>query len=106
MSSLQHLEQEIELIKVRNRRVEADKAWELSFARTAFISITTFILLYIFFRLNQSEAAFLNALISTVTYLLSTFTYGKLKFWWLKKKKVDFFTRVCCIPAQASPRGW
>jgi len=87
MATLQQLEQEIERIKARNRKVEADKAWELSGTRTAFISVTTFILLYVFFRLNQSEAAFINALISTVTYLLSTFTYGLLKSWWLKRRK-------------------
>lgn len=86
MTSLTVLEKEIESIKARNRRVEADKAWELSGTRTAFISLTTFILLYVFFWLNQSEAAFLNALISSVAYLLSTFSYGILKSWWLKKR--------------------
>lgn len=87
MKSLKELDGEIELIKARNRRVEADKAWELSGTRTAFISVTTFIILYVFFRLNRSEAPFLNALISTATYLLSTFSYGILKSWWLKNKK-------------------
>lgn len=86
MSTLENLEKEIEIIKARNRRVEADKAWELSKTRTAFISLTTFILLYVFFRLNQSEAPFLNAAISTIAYLLSTFSYGILKSWWLKNK--------------------
>lgn len=87
MITLKDLEKEIELIKARNRRVEADKAWELSKTRTAFISLTTFILLYVFFRLNQSEAPFFNSFISTVAYLLSTFTYGILKSWWLKRRK-------------------
>lgn len=86
MTKLQELEKEIEFIKARNRRVEADKAWELSPTRTTFISLTTFILLYVFFRLNQSEAPFLNALLSTVAYLLSTFSYGILKSWWLKNR--------------------
>ena len=86
MKSIKELEREIELIKARNRRVEADKAWELSGTRTAFISIATFIILYVFFRINRSEAPFLNAIISTATYLLSTFSYGVLKSWWLRNK--------------------
>lgn len=87
MKSLKELENDIELIKARNKRVEADKAWELSATRTAFISVVTFGLLYAFFRLINSEPAFLNALISTLAYLLSTFSYGVLKSWWLGKRK-------------------
>ena len=83
MKSLKELEREIELIQARNRRVEADKAWELSTTRTVFISVMTFGLLYAFFHLINSESAFLNALISSVAYLLSTFSYGILKSWWL-----------------------
>lgn len=88
MATLSELEHEINEIKARNRRVEADKAWELSRTRTTFISLTTFVLLYVFFTLNHSEAPFLNALISILAYLLSTFTYGILKGWWLKKRSV------------------
>lgn len=86
MTSLKALQDEIVQIQARNRRVEADKAWELSGTRTAFISITTFILLYVFFVLSKSGAPFLNAFISTVAYLLSTFSYGILKSWWLEKR--------------------
>lgn len=87
MKSLRELEREVELIKTRNHRVEADKAWELSGTRTAFISAVTFSLLYAFFHLINSGPAFLNALISTVAYLLSTFSYGVLKSWWLRRRR-------------------
>lgn len=87
MATLKELELEIDSIKARNKRVEADKAWELSGTRTAFISTATFLILYVFFVLNKSGAPFINALISTLTYLLSTFTYGILKSWWLKKRQ-------------------
>lgn len=87
MTSINDLKIEIENIKERNKRVEADKAWELSKTRTTFISVSTFILLYVFFRLNNSEAPFLNAFVSTAVYLLSTFSYGVLKKWWLKKRR-------------------
>ncbi|OGG30161.1 hypothetical protein A2973_04635 [Candidatus Gottesmanbacteria bacterium RIFCSPLOWO2_01_FULL_49_10] len=84
--TLAQLQEDIEKIKARNRRVEADKAWETSLSRTVFIATSTFILLYIFFRLNRSEQPFLNSFVSTVTYLLSTFSYGVLKRWWLKRQ--------------------
>lgn len=86
MTSLKTLEKEIEIIKARNRRVEADKAWELSGTRTVFISVVTFVLLFAFFRMIRSEPAFLNALISSFAYLLSTFSYGMLKSWWLRRR--------------------
>lgn len=89
MSTLKEIENEIEKIKARNRKVEADKAWETSGTRTIFISLVTFFLLYIFFRLTKSEASFLNALVSTAVYWLSTFSYSALKSWWLKKRRVE-----------------
>lgn len=89
-TELQNLKIEIEKIKARNRRVEADKAWELSKTRLAFIAVSTFILLYIFMLLIRSEHPFLNAVISVATYLLSTATYGVLKSWWLKRKNLKY----------------
>ena len=40
---LQKVEQEIELIKQRNLKVEADKAWEISLFRKISIAIATYI---------------------------------------------------------------
>ncbi len=83
---IKELQEEIEKIKARNKKVEADKAWELSHTRTAFIAISTYLLLYIFFLLVKAEQPFLNAFISVVAYLLSTSSYTILKRWWLKRR--------------------
>lgn len=80
------LEEEIAKIKARNRRVEGDKAWETSKTRTAFISVVTFLLLLGFMILINVEHPFLNAVVATVAYWLSTETYGILKQWWLRRK--------------------
>lgn len=85
---IQDLKDQVEKIKQRNKRVEADKAWEISKTRTAFISAATFILIYIFMLLVKAEHPFLNSLISVVAYWLSTETYSILKKWWLKRKYV------------------
>jgi len=41
---IQNLEKEVELIKERNLRVEAEKGWEVSWSRRLFISISTYLI--------------------------------------------------------------
>ncbi len=85
MKSLKQLEAEVEQIKVRNRRVEADKAWETSWARRIFISASTYILIAIFLAVLGVEQPFISAIIPALAYLISTLSLGLLKSWWLKK---------------------
>lgn len=80
------LEKEVERIKVRNKRVEADKAWETSKTRTVFISVITFCLIYLFLVFVNTNSPLLNAVLAVVAYWVSTETYGLLKKWWLKKR--------------------
>ena len=40
---MKELEKEIELIKMRNKRVEADKAWETSWTRKICIAVLTYL---------------------------------------------------------------
>lgn len=80
------LREEIEKIKARNKRVEADKAWELSGTRTTFIAVSTYMLILTFMMLIGDNKPFLNALVASVGYLISTSTYTVLKKWWLKKQ--------------------
>lgn len=85
MTDAQFVHQEVLKIKERNRRVEADKAWETSKARNIFIALSSFVLIYIVMLLINSDQPFFNALISAASYLLSTFSYDLLKSWWLRK---------------------
>lgn len=86
-SEVKALQQEVETIKARNKRVEADKAWETSWTRNIFIAVVTFILAYILMLLITESQPFGKALVGSVLYLLSTQTYGLLKKWWLKNRK-------------------
>jgi len=83
MSSLVHLEQEIAKIKERNRRVESDKAWETSWARRVFISISTYLLVTIFLMVLGVERPFVSAIIPAVAYLISTLSLSILNSWWI-----------------------
>lgn len=87
MDEVKKLREEVELIKARNKRVEADKAWETSKTRTAVIAVSTFLLIYIVMRLIGADNPELNAIISAAAYWISTESYGVLKRWWLSKRK-------------------
>lgn len=84
---IRHLQSQIEAIQARNRRVEADKAWELSNTRTAFIAISTYLLILGFMILIGDDHPYLNALVASAGYLISTASYGILKNWWLRRNR-------------------
>jgi hypothetical protein len=87
MISIQKLEEEVGKIKERNRRVEGDKAWETSWTRRIFIAASTYILISIFLIIIKVEKPFLSAIIPALAYLVSTFSLGVVKSWWLGKRK-------------------
>jgi len=87
MASIEKLVKEIQKIKERNRKVEGDKAWETSWTRRIFIAISTYILVSILFIVIKVDKPFLSAIIPALAYLLSTFSLGILKSWWLQRRK-------------------
>jgi hypothetical protein len=84
MTSIEALQQEIEEIKARNKRVEADKAWETSGSRKLLILILTYIVIVIFFFVANLKDPFVNAIVPTVGFFLSTLTIPFFKDWWLR----------------------
>ena len=80
---IQKLEKETEIIKTRNLKVEVDKAWETSWFRIGCISILTYIFAVIFLYYIRADNVFLNALIPTVGFLLSTQSLPFIKKWWI-----------------------
>lgn len=84
---VKELKTQIEAIHARNKRVEADKAWELSNTRTAFIAISTYLLILGFMILIGDDHPYLNALVASTGYLISTASYGVLKNWWLRRNR-------------------
>lgn len=87
MTSLEELKNEIEEIKTRNRRVEADKAWEVSWTRKFIIFLLTYFVIVIFFFVAELPDPFENAVVPSVAFVLSTFTVPLFKKWWLKKSR-------------------
>lgn len=86
MATLEELSQEIVALKERNRRVEDDKAWETSLVRKAAILIITYGVVLAFFLAAGLPRPFLNALVPTFAFALSTATLPFLKKIWLKSR--------------------
>jgi hypothetical protein len=77
----------IESIQQRNRRVEADKAWETSWTRRLSIAALTYIFLVIYLPFLGLERSWLHATVPVIGYLLSTQTLPLIRQWWLR----DFY---------------
>ncbi len=78
------LKRELNAIKRRNKRVEADKAWETSKTRRALLALTTYALSLIVLVMINAPNPELTAFVPAVAYLLSTPTLPFFKRWWIK----------------------
>ena len=78
------MEEEIELIKVRNKKVETDKAWETSKIRRIIIAIMTYFIIVFFLFTIDASNPWLISLVQTMGYLLSTLTLPLIKKWWVR----------------------
>lgn len=87
MDELNELKKEVEKIKERNARVEADKAWETSLFRKILVAILTYIVIVLFFAVAGLPKPFINAIVPTLGFLLSTLSISIFKTLWLKQKK-------------------
>jgi hypothetical protein len=76
---------EIAAIKERNARVEADKAWETSKARKIVIAVLTYLVIVLFFFAAGLPSPFVNAVVPTAGFVLSTLSLPWFKGLWLKK---------------------
>lgn len=81
------LKKEIKEIKERNQRVEADKAWETSWTRKGLILILTYFVIVIFFTVTGLGNPFINAIVPTIGFFLSTLSVPFVKYLWLKRYK-------------------
>ena len=78
-----NIKKEIEIIKQRNKRVEADKAWETSFSRKILIAIFTYMVIVIFFYFAGFPKPFTNSIVPALAFVVSTSTLPFFKRLWL-----------------------
>jgi hypothetical protein len=82
---MNELQTELEAIKDRNARVEADKAWETSWTRRLFIALITYCVAALYMSFAGLSPAFLGAFIPTGGYLLSTLSIPHIRRIWQQK---------------------
>lgn len=84
MTTIKQLEKEIMLIKERNKKVEMDKLWETSFQRKFLILFLTYFVFVVFFIIAKLPMPFINAIIPSLAYIISTSTLSLFKKLWKK----------------------
>ena len=84
MATIQDLENEIQKIKERNTRVEADKAWEVSWSRKVVIAGVTYVAIALFLLVTNFDKPLEGAIIPTVGFLLANMSIPFFKNLWMK----------------------
>lgn len=84
-SSVKSISESIKGIVSRNKRVEADKAWETSRTRKVIIAFLTYIVIVIFFHFAGLPKPFTNSIVPALAFVLSTMTLPLFKKIWLEK---------------------
>lgn len=84
MATIQELEKEINKIKERNKRVEREKAWEVSWARRFMIAVLTYAVISIFFIFLGTPDPLGNAVVPSIAFILSTLSGPLIKKLWLR----------------------
>lgn len=87
MSTLSELENRIAIIEARNKKVELDKNWETSVMRRISLMLLTYFITFLYFRMIKAEPAYLNAIVPTLGFLLSSLTLSLLKKVWTQYQK-------------------
>lgn len=83
---MDELTKRVEAIEKRNKAVELDKAWETSIYRKVSIAGITYVFITLIFFIIKVDRPFVNALVPTTGFILSTLSLSALKNIWLKSK--------------------
>jgi hypothetical protein len=75
-------EQEILQIKERNKKVESDKAWEISWSRRLSIAVFTYIIAEVWLLIIREPNSWLKAFVPVAGYVLSTLSLQPIKKFW------------------------
>ena len=84
---VEELKKEIEKIKKRNKAVELDKKWETSYTRRALLVVFTYLAVGLYLRAISISEPWLNAIVPSLGFLLSTLTLPIFKKIWVNKLK-------------------
>ena len=81
---MKEIKKKINAVEQRNRRVELDKSWETSWTRRIIITLLTYITIALFFLIAQLPKPFINSLVPTTGFVLSTLSLPFFKKLWIR----------------------
>ena len=81
---MNNFEKRLNAIEKRNNKVEIDKAWEISCSRKIIIAILTYATIVSFFYIAQLPKPFINSIVPTTGFVLSTLSLPLFKKLWIK----------------------
>ncbi len=84
---MENLEQRVQKIEERNRKVETDKAWETSWTRRTLLTAFTYLAIAIYMWAIGITNPWLNAVVPAVAFMLSTLTMQYFKKLWVKFRR-------------------
>lgn len=85
MITTKELDLRLKAIELRNHQVTVDKAWETSVSRRCLILLLTYFLIGSYMTIIGVSRPWLNAVIPSLGYLLSTITLHFFKSLWIKR---------------------
>lgn len=86
---IEELKARVAALEARNKRVETDKAWETSGTRKAAIVGVTYLVVLAFMFIIENDKPFINAIVPSLGFFLSTLVVGGLKKHWVKLRLRD-----------------
>ena len=84
LDKIKDLAEGLNKIRERNKRVEADKAWETSWTRKIIIVVLTYFVIVVFFIFAKLPDPFINSIVPSLAFVLSTLTLPFFKKMWIK----------------------
>ena len=87
MQKLDLIGDSIKVIEARNKKVELDKAWETSYSRRLLLILFTYLAVGIYLKAVNIKQPWLNAIVPSVAFMLSTLTMPFFKQIWVRNIK-------------------
>lgn len=84
MTDLSNLEERILKIEKRNKEVELNKSWEISWTRKVLLVIFTYFSISLYLKYIVGIDPWINAIVPAIGFLLSTLTLPYFKKVWEK----------------------
>ncbi|HSX09918.1 MAG TPA: hypothetical protein VLF93_07215 [Candidatus Saccharimonadales bacterium] len=84
MPSIEELEERIRIIEKRNKSVELNKTWETSYTRRGLLILFTYLAIALYLKFIVGINPWINAVVPTIGFLLSTLTLPFFKKMWAK----------------------